>query len=161
MQIITLGLLISRYSLFHPIHISITNISYFEDPNHFEVSVRLFRDDLEMIINHKYEQDITLTDDSISNEEVVAVNKYINEMLLFVVNNDTIPVRNVNIKIDDLMLVANFNVKFSNELNSLEVTNILMMDAFMDQKNLLIINYKNKEKGYNFTIDDYHQKIVL
>jgi hypothetical protein len=36
-----------------------------------------------------------------------------------------------------------------------------MMDAFSDQKNLLIINNGKKEKGYQFTIENYRQKIVL
>lgn len=136
-------------------------MSYIEDKNQFEISVRLFRDDLEMIINHKYDTDITLTDDIISDEEIVFVNKYINDMLIFMVNNDTLSTQSEDVVIDDLMLVVNFKIKIDDKLSSLEIKNILMMDAFHDQKNLLIINYNKNEKGYHFTIDNYQQKIVL
>lgn len=148
-------------SFYHPIHISITNITHIEETNQLEVSVRLFRDDLEMIINHKYDQNISLTNDKIEEEASISVNKYINDMLAFIVNNDTLSIDETIVDIDNLMLVANFNLKIVGELSSMEIINILMMDAFQDQKNLLIINHNDTEKGYQFTIDNYQQKIVL
>ncbi len=147
--------------LMHPIHLSITNISQVNDKNRFEVSVRLFRDDLEMIINHKYEQNIVLTDENISDVEEIFVNKYINDMLIFKEDDTLLDKKNISIEFDDLMIVASFILNYSNDISTLDVRNTLMMDAFRDQKNLLIINSNKKEKGYQFTLDNYQQKIVL
>lgn len=156
---ILINLFLAFY-LFHPIHISITHAMFNKENQQLELIVRLYRDDLETIINQRFNNDISLTDESITGFEISQADRYIRNSLFFVQDSDTLKLRNTGYFVEDKMLAISYSLEKTKEIEKLEIHNSLMMDLFNDQKNLFILKYEGKRKGYQFTSDNPIQKLI-
>ena len=86
MQFIINILLLGSLGILHPIHISVTNIEYIENEKNFIVAVKIFTDDLESVINKKYNIELNLGKSNENTEYKKYLDKYIKEHFKFIIN---------------------------------------------------------------------------
>ncbi len=136
----------------HPVHISVVNLDIKNDSNMIKYSVCLFYEDLQSLINYKYN---TLLDFRHQNrmtfKEQQSILEYLNSSFLLK-NSHNIPLNSefIKWKIEDNLIWFFFCIKEIAEIRKLTIENKLMLDLFMDQKNLVILNNNGKEEGYEF-----------
>lgn len=150
------------FSLFlHPVHVSITNMEYKKERQEFEISMRIFKDDLQMVINHNYEANINLTDVTGTLEDVSLLDRYINDSFYIKNANESYKLQLNSHEITGEAVLLSYSCRVPDALSSLEIRNTILMDFYHDQTNLVIFSYTGREKGLRFTINDYVKKIEV
>ncbi|MBE9510600.1 MAG: hypothetical protein IMY71_06970 [Bacteroidetes bacterium] len=149
---ITTGQLLLFFLLaFHPVHVSVTSMEYNKGENIFLVSFKVFTDDFETIVERKYGVDLNLgKEDELKNADEY-FNRYFRESFNFMVNGEELkePVF-LEKKINDIAVWLYYRYPISGNVEEVEIKNIIMLDMFRDQSNLLIFKYNNFEKGFIF-----------
>jgi hypothetical protein len=97
-----------------------------------------------------------------TSKEQESVQKYLNSNFTIKDSNDhiLIPVF-LGWKIEDFSIWFFFRAKTSDDINVFFIENKLMLDVFMDQKNLLIIRKADDEKGFEFNQRITNQNIAI
>lgn len=143
-----LGILLFTTFSFHPVHVSVTNIEYIEYEKRFEVSFKLFYDDFETIISNKYNVQLNLgTEKRLENEDIYFL-MYIKEKFQLFADGKVLEPSFKSRRMNDDSIWLYFYFERITPAKKIEVRNRLMMDLFMDQKNLVIFKSKGLEKGY-------------
>jgi len=164
MKLLFLIFSFSSITYAHPVHLSVTNLEYFENNNYFHLSIRLFVDDFETILNYNNNIEINLGKPNEHNEADFFITKYINNNFLIEVNNQTIPANKyilTNYEIKDISIWLTFKIRHRKNFDSITITNKLMFDLFLDQKNMLIFTQNNKQYAIDFEPDKSQQTINL
>ena len=147
--------LIFASPLSHPVHISVTNIDYKIKENKFDISVKLFLDDFEKIINKNEKVHLNLGKRNELSNANFYIQKYISEHLMFSFNHKRFKSKKLillkkEIKSDENTVWLYLEYK-QKKVKDLKIINTLMNDLYRDQKNLLIFTCKNTEKAIKFT----------
>jgi hypothetical protein len=139
------------------------NIDFVRDSNLIKYSVRLFYDDFQSLLNSKYNTYLNFGKQTrMTMKEQESMLNYINSALIIKGLNSTGSKSEfLGWKVEDLSVWLFFRVKVSSDITELVIENRLMLEIFADQKNLLILNTGNEEKGYNFDQRTIYQQISL
>ncbi len=149
-SIIFLGFLLS---VFHPVHVSVTNIDYSAKEQQFDISLRLFLDDFEHIITQKYGVVLNIGKENELKNSSEYINKYINENFSVKFNGKNINNKKLILKkkkVEDITVWLYYEIKYKPVLKNVEIKNSLMTDLYRDQTNLLIFTYNKKQKALTF-----------
>ena len=143
----------------HPVHVSITNMEYSKEREEFDISMRIFKDDLQTAINHSYDTNINLVDITGQTDQIKHINRYINDAFYVKSNGKTFPIKPIHHEITDEAILLSYSCQVPDDLTSIEIRNTILMDIYHDQTNLVIFSYTGREKGLRFTINNYVEKI--
>jgi hypothetical protein len=149
---ITTGqLLLFIFLAFHPVHVSVTSMDYNKVEKVFLVSFKVFTDDFETIVERKYDVDLNLGKENELKNADEYFNRYFRETFSFIVNGKELkePVF-LEKKMNDIAVWLYYGYPISGNVEKVKIKNIIMLDMFMDQSNLLIFKYNNFEKGFIF-----------
>jgi hypothetical protein len=125
------------------------------------VSVKLFKDDFALALNHNYQVNIEMEK---AGEETnrLAISRYINSCLQIVLNeNEVLKLEYKSSEINEEAIWIYFQTGALKDANKLRIKNTLMLDIWDDQTNLLILNLKGKESGYRFNHKEIEIEIDL
>ena len=137
--------------VFHPVHISVTNMEYNKGEKIFLVSFKVFTDDFETIVERKYGVNLNLgKEDELENADEY-FSRYFRESFSFIVNGEELkePVY-LEKKMNDISVWLYYKYSISGNVKDVGIKNIIMLDIFMDQSNLLIFKYNDFEEGFVF-----------
>ena len=149
---ITTGQLLLFFLLvFHPVHVSVTSMEYNKGEKIFLVSFKVFTDDFETIVERKYGVNLNLGKEDELKSADEYFSRYFRESFSFIVNGEELrePVfleKNMN----DIAVWLYYKYPTSDNVKEVEIENIIMLDMFKDQSNLLIFKYNDFEKGFIF-----------
>ena len=132
----------------HPIHVSVSNLEFTgEEPL---IAIKLFKDDLQLAIYHNYA--IEIPNDNMDNNMYRDIMmKYLSENFILKLNKkENLKLEYKNIETNDEAIWFYFQTKELPPVNKITVLNKIFLDIYQDQTNLLIINFKGKQKGYRF-----------
>jgi hypothetical protein len=143
----------------HPLHLSVTNITYEEGK--LQVLMNTFRDDWETAYFHYHSQMIDFTDRQ--KREIPWFRNYLDDRFYLAVNE---PGRRLPLVIDTITLEENtmtirMHAGASEEPNSLYIYNALLTDIYPDQTNLVIFGYENKQTGIKFDVKKHDAEVPL
>ncbi len=148
----------------HPVHLTVTNIEYNENAKKFDISIRLFVDDFEKILDIKYNTKLNLFKSDEAKNANEFINKYITENLKLKVNGNFINEKKFVLesrKLEDITIWLTFSVKYKSEIHDIEITDKLMTDLYKDQKNMLIFTFKNKQTALEFNLKNTIKSIDI
>jgi len=142
----------SNISTLHPVHISVTNVVYNETEEVFNISIKLFADDLEKIINKSNNIKLGIWEENDRCNSLIE--KYIQNSFVLKVNNKNI-FKKVKLlkkvtKLEENTIWIFYNIKHTSSVKKVNVINNLLNDLYRYQKNLFIFKYKNTEEAYKF-----------
>lgn len=162
MGILTTFMLSGMLSL-HPVHVSFTNVELNTADHEISVSHKFFINDFTMLFSHLFEQDIIPQQSKdFGNAEIELINHYMRYRFNLVAGNDTIPLRYNGKDQDEESLWIRYSGKLNvSHTDSITIENMLLLDLYMDQTNLLIFNIADQEKGYAFNFDKRRWTMAL
>jgi hypothetical protein len=142
----------------HPVHVSVCNLEI-EDKN-ITIAIKLFSDDFQLALQHNYGVMIEL-DDLTSPDNKEILDKYINSALHLLLNKNE-PLRLSYTKTDtnDQAIWLYYETEIE-KLRKLKIKNTLLIDIYLDQTNLVIVNHKGRQNGYRFNANHTEQIIEL
>jgi len=135
--------------VWHPLHVCITNVEYDESTEVFNISHRVFSDDFNLLIVHKYgillNSDVNLQD---------TINRYFSDSFRFTVNDETeLEYTYSGNKVNEEAIWYYYTTQPCPHVRSLTIKNTIMFDLYSDQTNLLIFKCGDFESGFEFTGD--------
>lgn len=153
MKIIILTLLAVVYSLFaftvaHKYFVSITQIEFVEEQQSVQVITRVFTDDLEHLLQERYDQSITLNE---TEENAIAngyIEKYLLDKIQIKINNDKKDMLFIGNKYEDDILYCYLEVENVSSIENFEIQNNVFFDVFEDQKNIVKTTINDKKKSF-------------
>jgi len=157
--LLTWILLFPAPSAAHPLHLSITNITY--ENGMLNIQMKTFRDDWEVGYFHYHSKPVDFTDPVM--RELPWFRDYLNkcfkiapgkEMPGFALEVDTVFLE------EDAMTIE-MHAAVPSSLNSLYIYNTLLVDIYPDQSNLLIFVHENRETGIKFDVKKHVAEVIL
>lgn len=145
----------------HPVHVSITNMEYFKDKQKIEYSVKVFKDDFQLLFFHLNERKIDFNKREEVDKNLNLIQAYFNKNLEIIVNKDTIEQNLVKYSITNDAVWFYFDSSIKQKIVSIKLINTVLLDLYFDQKNLLIFKATDFESGYRFDIQNKEHLIEL
>jgi hypothetical protein len=135
----------------HPFHTSVTEIVFNEKEQLWEVSIRLFQDDLEAGLS-AFQGKKFQFQTSVDVDDVLA--KYIKSHVGFQVNMKLqTPYRYIGFEPQKDVIWVYLEIPTQQQLTGVYFQNSLLVDVFPDQTNLLHVARLDKKKSYLFKKD--------
>ena len=152
--------LISIFSMIHPVHVSITNMDYLPEQNKITLSFKVFKDDFKILFAHLYQIRIDFNEEDNYKNYQSVIDKYFSSHFKIIEKDDcNFLFSNKKIKKDEEWIWFYYEVILDKEVETLEIINTIFLDLYSDQKNMLILNYHDKEKAYLFNLKQTKQII--
>jgi hypothetical protein len=156
MKILTSFIIILFSNLFfsvHPVHVSVTNIDFDEKKSEYKISVKIFKDDFEKIVNSKFQVILNLgAKNELKNADEL-ITKYIvrHFQMEFDGKNseNKIILQKKEIREDNAVWLF-YKLKYKKIPKKVKITNTFLNDLYPDQKNLLIFTLKNTQEAITF-----------
>lgn len=141
----------------HPLHLSITNITY--ENGKLQISMKTFRDDWETAYFHYHGAEIDFMEED--NRQIPWFSNYLEERFSISRGNEknaeALSIDTIVIS-EDAMQIEMYG-EMKGKPKSLYIYNSLLTDIFPDQSNLVIFEFKEKETGMKFDVRK-HDKVV-
>jgi len=122
---------------FHPLHLGLLAIEIKPDEQKVEGVLKVFSDDLYNSVLYEGFQDTTAE----------SLNLYLKNNLKISLDKESLVISILKISSEELQTVIYFE-SLMNKGEQLTIENRLILNLFDDQKNLVTIKQKSKEKGY-------------
>ena len=149
MRWVSLVVLLTGSSWLHPVHVSVTNLDLDPVRGKVELSVKIFADDFQDLILHKYGVQLNIIEEEDPGDKIAAVNEYMQEALQLVFNgNETADLQFVDAKLNEEAIWLFYKYEHQNKIRKVDIVNRVMLEKFRDQTNLMIVTYNNKQNGY-------------
>lgn len=137
---------------YHPIHVSVLNIEYNLKKSTVDMSLKVYTADLELAIAHNYNIALNLGKPNEISSSVAKLQPYMSASLKLTINN----LENQQIQIkskenDGEATRLFFSIPVVGKLKNLLIKDLMLMDVFEDQTNLVIVVLNGKEQGYRQT----------
>ena len=157
--LLTLALILPVSAPAHPLHLSITNITY--ENGKLNIRIKSFRDDWEIGYFHYHSKPIDFTEPS--NRELPWFNEYLNKTFRIALGEEMpgLALEIDTVLLDDDAMTIEIHTKVPSSPNSLYIYNTLLTDIFPDQTNLVIFVYEKKETGIKFDVKKHVAEVIL
>ncbi len=144
---LTVWLLCSSW--LHPIHVSVSNVDLDPVGGKVELSVKIFADDFQDLILHKYGVQLNIVEQEGPGDKISAVNEYIEEALQLVFNGkETADLQFVEAALNEEAIWLFYSYEHPGKIRKVDIVNRIMLEKFSDQTNLMIITFNEKQNGY-------------
>lgn len=135
----------------HPVHVTVTNIDYNLEEKAFDVSLKIYTDDLESVIRKTNQIALNLgkTDEIYNSNEKIS--EYIRNNFTISINNDKFAGKKLKFlkkENRDGAMWLYFRYPLTKKIKLLKVNNDLLNELYPDMTNLVIIRINREEKGY-------------
>ncbi len=157
--LLTLVLLMPVKSQAHPLHLSITNITY--ENGMLNITMKTFRDDWEVAYFHYHSKVIDFSDST--QRALPWFNSYLNEHFRISLKKETpgLPIELGTMTLDEEAMTIEMRAKLRSEPNSLYIYNALLTDIYPDQTNLVMFGFGKKETGIKFDMRKHDAEVIL
>jgi hypothetical protein len=158
MRTFVFAVLMTMFSWLHPVHVSLLNIDLDPETGKIEIVFKLFSDDFERIILHKYNVPLEITSKIDPGEKIDTIHKYINESFELSINGTKIDQWEYKgNQINDEAIWLYYKNLWPGKIQEVSIINEVMMDLYEDQTNLVIVSWRDKQNGYH--LDNKNREI--
>ena len=137
----------------HKFYLSVTNVDYSEKEQSLQIISRIFIDDMEAVLEARYEVSAALATEGESSEADAYIEKYFRSKFAVSVNGEAKDFRFLGKRYDKDLLVCYIEVAGVPQasLKSVEITNSLLTDLFDEQRNLVHFNILGTKRSFVLT----------
>ena len=149
-------------SVLHPIHISVTEVTYSEKDKALQITSRLFIDDLELSIRSQRKEtelDILEPKNGFTTQQLVI--NYLTEHIKIKLDGKWCKLMFLAVEREDISLIAYIEIEGVKKIKTLEVFNDAIMATHEDQSNLVHVTYKSPVKSARLTSSSPSEKFVF
>lgn len=135
----------------HPTHMSVVNMDLYPDSLQIKYTIRLFQDDVNLLISSLYHKELFHSSENFDlSANTSKIENYFTEHFKIKLNNISLKPILISKENKETDYCLQYIVELTEIPDSICVENSILLDFFSDQTNLLILSYKNKEKGITF-----------
>ncbi|WP_338812936.1 DUF6702 family protein [Bernardetia sp. Wsw4-3y2] len=152
----------------HAIHLSITEMDFKEkgEKTEIQISHKIFIDDLENALRKNYEiafqkQKPNLSTKTQHKEAKKYIYEYLKKVVDITINSQKTEINYIGLEFegDVVWIYGTLEKENSSEKESISIKNMILMDLFNDQRNMLYMTKEKTKEFLNFTNDERSQTI--
>jgi hypothetical protein len=145
----------------HKFYVTTTSLRFVESNNSFQITSRLFIEDIESILVQSSIPDLKLAPDN--DESVVdsLLTNYFEDNLIFTSVENEFKINFLGKEYKDDMMVCYLELKFDKLDENINIQNTLLFDFSEEQKNIIHYRNGNQRKSFLFTHTQPRFKIKL
>ena len=145
----------------HKFYIGVFQVDYKLDKKEFQVTSRVFIDDIEKALDIKYKKKLNLASSKESKESDELIVAYFKEKLKFSVNNKAQETTFLAKEYEDDIMICYHKINYSGKIKSLNIYNTVLTELFSEQQNLVHTNINSNKKSFLFTNTNKEEKLEL
>ncbi|MGB5238943.1 MAG: DUF6702 family protein [Flavobacteriaceae bacterium] len=137
-------------SSLHKFYVSVTNMQYDESNQGFQITTRIFIDDLEDLLEARYEIDARLGTEQEDSQSGALIEKYLRSKILIKINGELKRFTYLGSEYKDDLIICYMElpgIELSG-LNALEIENNVLMELFEEQQNVVHIKIGEQKKSF-------------
>ncbi len=146
---------------YHPVHVSVTNMEYDTDRNEIHYSIKVFKDDFQLLFVHLNQILIDFNNQEDIDKNIELIKGYFDRNIRVEINNQLLQRNIVDYTISEDAVWFSFNAPINEKILSIKLINTVLLDLYFDQKNLLIFKAGDFENGYRFDIKNKEYLIAF
>jgi len=132
----------------HPIHLSVTEITYSEKDKALQIASRIFIDDLELSLQNELKDDeLNILNPENGSTTDKLVSAYVLNHLKMKVDNKSQTLKYLGHEVEDVAIICYIEIPNIKKFKAIEVMNNVIMETHSDQSNLVHFTYKDKVKS--------------
>lgn len=151
-------ILLSSFEL-HKFYVGVFQVDYKNDKKTFQITSRIFIDDLELALEKKYKKKVYLSTDKEIKESNQLVSAYFKDKLKIMVNDKVEEMIFLTMEYEDDVIICYHKIPFVNKINKLTIFNSILTEQFSEQQNLLHTNINSNKKSFLFTNKNIEESI--
>ncbi|TVZ27371.1 hypothetical protein JM83_2408 [Gillisia sp. Hel_I_86] len=137
----------SSFKTNHKFYVSVTEIEYNEKAESLQIISRVFIDDLEDLLQTRYDKSIRLGKSNESTEVHDYIKKYLNKKIEVQLDGKSVEVNYLGKEYEDDMVLLYLEISKVSSFKKIGLKNALLTDMFSEQKNLVHVTYKGSTKS--------------
>ena len=148
LPILLIPLLISAVA--HKFYVSVTHIEYAEEKKAIQITTRIFIDDLEQVLNNRYDIRAAMATEEEEPALDSYIGKYLNGKLRIRIDEEDRAYTFLGKEYKDDLVVCYLEIEGIDleKLNTLEVTNDVLTEIFEEQQNVVHLRIGGKKKSF-------------
>lgn len=135
----------------HKFYVSIYQIQYAEKTKMLQITSRIFVDDLNAVLQKKYQTKTNIGEASESENDLILLKKYMAENFSIKVNNQIKVINFLSKELESNVVVCYYNVKSISKIKSIEIQNTALFDLNNEQQNIIQLTISGKKKSILLT----------
>lgn len=134
----------------HDIHLSKTKIKYVPSKQSWQISTKIFIDDLEAAIQDRTNKELKLFTEKEDEQSDFLINEYINEKLVLLIDGNEVEAEWLGKEMSDDLAAAwcYLEILETPVSSTVGIDYNLFHDRFTDQNNVVIIELPDRKKDY-------------
>jgi hypothetical protein len=135
----------------HKYYLSLTQITYKSEAKSVQILINVFIDDIETALNKEYKIDLQLTTEKELKDNDVYFKEYLNEKLHFKIDAVSKEINYLGKEYDGDLVYFYLEIENIETINTIEVTNKILIKHFPKQQNLIKSKVGKKHKSLLLT----------
>jgi hypothetical protein len=145
----------------HKFYIGVFQVDYKLDKKEFQITSRIFIDDIEKAIETKNKKKLNLATPKEDKDSDALITAYFKDKLKISVNDKYQELIFLAKEYEDDVMICYHKINYSSKVKSLNIYNSILTELFSEQQNLLHININSNKKSFLFTNINKEEKIEL
>lgn len=143
----------------HPMHLGVTEINHNQTTNTFEISHKLFYDDLEDAIERSYKIKLNLNTKKESDKTVTYLQQYLEANFVVLCNGSRQKPTYVGYEYEEEAIWIYYELKPSTPQGVLQITNRSLMNLYDDQNNFLHFQQGSQRQSLRYNFENQTQTV--
>lgn len=146
------ALLLTSFGI-HKFYMAIYQVNFVPNKKRIEITARLFADDLNLVLEKKFHKKTGLGLATETPEDVVLMNKYLAEHVIFKINGTKKSFQFVSKELENNVLICYFKISDLVKITTLEIQNDAFVEQFSEQQNLIQSTIYGQKQSVLLTAD--------
>ncbi|WP_103071117.1 DUF6702 family protein [Aquimarina sediminis] len=138
---------LSSFTVVHKFYVSVTQVEYNKEQKSLQIISRIFIDDIEDLLKERYSESIDLDESKKDPEVQKYLSAYLGQKLSFVVNGKKVPFTFIGKEYEEDLVICYLEIEDISSLDTIEVTNQVLMDLFDEQQNIIHVKKGDQRKS--------------
>ena len=142
---------LSSFKTDHKFYVSVTEIEYNQKAESLQIISRVFIDDLEKLLQKRYDASIILSEKNDNEKITDHLKKYIGQKMKIQVDGKPYKLNYIGKEYENDLALIYIEIPNVPEFKNIRIKNAILTDMFSEQKNLVHVEYKGETKSLILT----------
>lgn len=143
----------------HKFYIGVYQLDYKSDKKQFQITSRVFIDDMEKALEDKYKKKLNLATAKENDNANEFIKAYFKEKFTVAINSKPQEMKFLAKEYEDDVLICYHTLNFSSKIKSIYIYNSILTEQFSEQQNLLHTDINSNKKSFLFTNTNTQEKL--
>ena len=142
---------LSSFKTDHKFYVSVTEIEYNQKAESLQIISRVFIDDLEKLLQKRYDASIILSEKNDNEKITDHLKKYIGQKMKIQLDGKPYKLNYIGKEYENDLALIYIEIPNVPEFKNIRIKNAILTDMFSEQKNLVHVEYKGETKSLILT----------